>query len=159
MGERVRGLREARGMTLAALAKRAGYPYPWQLGKVELDGVMPDPERLAAIADELGTTVEHLLTGEAAPRRAVAPPPAHNLESWLALLPAGAPPLAVDMARSAWTLAVGQVMHASRPALVPTLTPPSRSASQSLVPPKDSGMRSKAGKKSVAPPAVKRRTR
>lgn len=159
MGERIRALRGDR--TLVSLSKAVGYPYSWQLSKVELDGVMPDGDRLDKIAEELNTTTAYLLTGDESKRypsggRAEAP----HFEEWLAALPEGTPQLALDMARTAWTLAHGeQQIKVPRPAQTPTLTPPSRSASQSLVPPSESGMRSKrsATRKSVAPPAVVRR--
>lgn len=155
----MRELRESQNKTVASVAKAAGIPHSWQLSKIELDGILPDPERLQAIADELQTTIVYLMTGKGE-RMAIAPSAAVGLDEWLAMLPHGAPHLALAMARNAWELAGGasdQPVSAKRALDTPMLTPPARSSSQSLVP---SGMRAKKGaRKSEAPPAVKRRAR
>lgn len=159
VGERIRKMRMDQGRTLVSVSEAAGIPHSWMLSKLELDGIMPtDAERLQAIADILGTSLRYLLTGEG--ERHAAPPAANDVEAWLAQLPDGAPAMAREMARHAWQLA-GGAMPVTLPGSMnaPTLSPPTRSSSQSLVPERSSGMRSKGGKKSVAPTAVKRRTK
>lgn len=66
LGDRMRSLRKARGLTLDQLAERSGSSksYIWELENK--NPPRPSAEKLARIAQELGTTIEHLLSGEEA---------------------------------------------------------------------------------------------
>jgi transcriptional regulator with XRE-family HTH domain len=77
VGERMRRLRQAKGLTQAEIAdkvgiSRRGYIY------YEAEGGSPSPELLARIAQVLGVSTDVLATGSGAPR-AKAQPPIENL--------------------------------------------------------------------------------
>lgn len=63
IGERIRRLREARGMQQVDLADAIG-ARPHAMWRYESGGVVPGAERLAQIASVLGTTSQYLLRGE-----------------------------------------------------------------------------------------------
>ena len=64
LGDRIRGLRKAKGLTLDQLAELTGSSksYIWELENKSPP--RPSAEKLARIADKLGTTIEFLLQGE-----------------------------------------------------------------------------------------------
>ena len=66
LGERIRELRKKRGLTLEQLAKRVGSSksYMWEIENKDI--ARPSAEKLSLIATALDTTVEYLLTGNAA---------------------------------------------------------------------------------------------
>ena len=64
LGERVRDLREARGMTLDALAKEAGVSRK-TIVNVQSGKHSPSLEKLAQIAAALGVSVSDLVSDEA----------------------------------------------------------------------------------------------
>ncbi|MFL5342088.1 MAG: helix-turn-helix domain-containing protein [Gemmataceae bacterium] len=68
IGGRIREIREARGLTLAALAAKSGIAKP-NLSRLENDRVTPTPETLNTIASALGTHPV-LLTSEKKPELA-----------------------------------------------------------------------------------------
>ena len=64
LGDRIRSLRKERGLTLDQLAEQSGSSksYIWELENKSPP--RPSAEKLAKIADKLGTTIEFLLEGE-----------------------------------------------------------------------------------------------
>ncbi len=64
LGERVRALRQKRGLTLERLAERVGSSksYIWEIENKDV--ARPSAEKLAHIATALDTTVEYLLAGD-----------------------------------------------------------------------------------------------
>lgn len=63
LGQRIRELRKARGLTLQQVADVFGITRASVSGW-ESDDTRPDQDKLPALARKLGTTVEHLLTGK-----------------------------------------------------------------------------------------------
>ncbi len=64
LGDRIRNLRKEKGLTLDQLAEQSGSSnsYIWELENK--NPPRPSAEKLAKIADKLGTTIEFLLQGE-----------------------------------------------------------------------------------------------
>ena len=64
LGDRIRNLRKEKGLTLDQLAEQSGSSksYIWELENKSPP--RPSAEKLAKIADKLGTTIEFLLQGE-----------------------------------------------------------------------------------------------
>lgn len=64
LGDRIRKLRKEKGLTLDQLAEQSGSSksYIWELENKSPP--RPSAEKLAKIADRLGTTIEFLLQGE-----------------------------------------------------------------------------------------------
>lgn len=62
IGERVRALREAHGLTLSALDRLTGLPVGYTR-KIEYAIQDPSATRIARYADPLGTTLDWLLLG------------------------------------------------------------------------------------------------
>lgn len=64
LGDRLRTLRKERGLTLDQLAEQSGSSksYIWELENK--NPPRPSAEKLAKIADKLGTTIDFLLEGE-----------------------------------------------------------------------------------------------
>lgn len=59
-GERMRAARQAAGLSTYQLAKAIGITDASVIGRYETDGVLPAIERMYAIADALGTTVNDI---------------------------------------------------------------------------------------------------
>jgi transcriptional regulator with XRE-family HTH domain len=70
LGDRIRSLRKEKGLTLDQLAKQSGSSksYIWELENKNPS--RPSAEKLAKIADKLGTTMEFLFQGEASQEQA-----------------------------------------------------------------------------------------
>lgn len=70
LGDRIRNLRKEKGLTLDQLAEQSGSSksYIWELENK--NPPRPSAEKLAKIADKLGTTIEFLLQGEASQEQA-----------------------------------------------------------------------------------------
>lgn len=64
LGDKIRELRKEKGLTLEQLATLAGSSksYIWELENK--NPPRPSAEKLAKIAEQLGTTIEYLLDGE-----------------------------------------------------------------------------------------------
>lgn len=70
LGDRIRNLRKAKGLTLDQLAELSGSSksYIWELENKSPP--RPSAEKLSKIADKLGTTIEFLLEGETSQEQA-----------------------------------------------------------------------------------------
>lgn len=70
LGDRIRNLRKAKGLTLDQLAEQSGSSksYIWELENKSPP--RPSAEKLSKIADKLGTTIEFLLEGETSQEQA-----------------------------------------------------------------------------------------
>lgn len=63
IGENIKKLREAKGITMAELAECAFIATP-QIAKYEAGAICPNAVTAVYIAERLGTTVEKLVKGE-----------------------------------------------------------------------------------------------
>lgn len=67
VGERIKKLREAAGMTQQELAERAGYTHKASIQMIEVGKAGIPAGRLPLIADALGVSMHYLETGEESP--------------------------------------------------------------------------------------------
>lgn len=86
LGDRIRALRKERGLTLDQLADQTGSSksYIWELENK--NPPRPSADKLLKIADQLGTTIEFLLEGEAI-QSADAAADAHFFRSYKGMSP------------------------------------------------------------------------